>query len=168
MEREHGVAGRLLAYGVIDKRVPPLWEARPADFPLATFVLDHATGLIVHSQLRARPGPRRRVRGADLRRSASGLARSGRRAGARRTRRRHRLLRRRQLEQADPGAPPMRSQRLGASSRSSCCSWSGRRRPASTSIAGCSASASTTTGSFATGGWTRRGSGRSWPEAMSS
>jgi glycosyltransferase involved in cell wall biosynthesis len=50
MEREHGVAGRLLAYGVIDKRVPPLWEARPADFPLATFVLDHATGLIVHSQ----------------------------------------------------------------------------------------------------------------------
>ena len=50
MEREHGVAGRLLAYGVIDKRVPPLWEARPADFPLATFVLDNATGLIVHSQ----------------------------------------------------------------------------------------------------------------------
>ena len=50
MEREHGVAGRLLAYGVIDKRVPPLWEARPADFPLATFVLDHATGLVVHSQ----------------------------------------------------------------------------------------------------------------------
>ena len=50
MEREHGVAGRLLAYGVIDKRVPSLWEARPADFPLATFVLDHATGLVVHSQ----------------------------------------------------------------------------------------------------------------------
>ena len=50
MEREHGVVGRLLAHGVLDKRIPPLWESRPADFPLATFVLEHATGLIVHSQ----------------------------------------------------------------------------------------------------------------------
>jgi len=43
MEREHGVVGRLLAHGVLDKRIPPLWESRPADFPLPTFVLDHAT-----------------------------------------------------------------------------------------------------------------------------
>ena len=50
MEREHGVVGRLLAHGVLDKRIPPLWESRPADFPLATFVLEHATGLIVHSR----------------------------------------------------------------------------------------------------------------------
>jgi glycosyltransferase involved in cell wall biosynthesis len=50
MEREHGVAGRLLAYGVMDKRIPALWESRAADFPLATFVLDHATSLIVHSR----------------------------------------------------------------------------------------------------------------------
>ncbi len=50
MEREHGVAGRLLAYGVMDKRIPALWESRAADFPLATYVLDHATALIVHSQ----------------------------------------------------------------------------------------------------------------------
>jgi glycosyltransferase involved in cell wall biosynthesis len=50
MEREHGVAGRLLAYGVMDKRIPALWESRAADFPLATFVLDHATALIVHSR----------------------------------------------------------------------------------------------------------------------
>ena len=50
MEREHGVVGRLLAHGVLDKRIPPLWESRPADFPLATFVLGHATGLIVHSR----------------------------------------------------------------------------------------------------------------------
>jgi glycosyltransferase involved in cell wall biosynthesis len=50
MEREHGVVGRLLAHGVLDKRIPPLWEARPADFPLALFVLEHATGVIVHSQ----------------------------------------------------------------------------------------------------------------------
>jgi glycosyltransferase involved in cell wall biosynthesis len=49
MEREHGVVGRLLAHGVLDKRIPPLWESRPADFPLATFVLEHATALIVHS-----------------------------------------------------------------------------------------------------------------------
>ena len=50
MEREHGVVGRLLAHGVLDKRIPPLWESRPADFPLSSFVLEHATGLIVHSR----------------------------------------------------------------------------------------------------------------------
>ncbi len=49
MEAEHGVVGRLLAHGVLDKRIPPLWESRPEDFPLAGFVLEHATGLIVHS-----------------------------------------------------------------------------------------------------------------------
>ena len=49
MEREHGVVGRLLAHGVLDKRISPLWESRPEDFPLAWFVLDHATGVIVHS-----------------------------------------------------------------------------------------------------------------------
>ena len=50
MEREHGVVGRLLGHGVLDKRIPPLWESRPEDFPLATFVLEHAIGLIVHSR----------------------------------------------------------------------------------------------------------------------
>ncbi len=50
MEREHGVVGRLLAHGVLDKRIPPLWESRPADFPLASFVLENATGLIAHSR----------------------------------------------------------------------------------------------------------------------
>ena len=50
MEREHGVVGRLLGHGVLDKRIAPLWESRPEDFPLATFVLEHATGLIVHSR----------------------------------------------------------------------------------------------------------------------
>jgi len=49
MEWEHGVVGRLLAHGVLDKRIPPLWESRPEDFPLAWFVLEHATGVIVHS-----------------------------------------------------------------------------------------------------------------------
>jgi glycosyltransferase involved in cell wall biosynthesis len=50
MEREHGVVGRLLAHGVLDKRISPLWESRPEDFPLPWFVLDHATSLIVHSR----------------------------------------------------------------------------------------------------------------------
>ena len=50
MEREHGVVGRLLAHGVLDKRIAPLWESRPADFPLAGPVLEHARGLIVHSR----------------------------------------------------------------------------------------------------------------------
>ncbi len=49
MEREHGVVGRLLGHGVLDKRIPPLWESRPEEFPLAGFVLQHATGLVVHS-----------------------------------------------------------------------------------------------------------------------
>jgi glycosyltransferase involved in cell wall biosynthesis len=50
MERGHGVVGRLLGHGVLDKRLPPLWEARPEDFPLAGEVLSLATGLIVHSR----------------------------------------------------------------------------------------------------------------------
>ena len=49
MERGHGLAGRLLAYGVVDNRIPPLWETRPESFPLTGDVLTHATGLIVHS-----------------------------------------------------------------------------------------------------------------------
>ncbi len=49
LEREHGVVGRLLGHGVIEKRIPSLWESRSSDFPLSTFVLDHATALIVHS-----------------------------------------------------------------------------------------------------------------------
>ena len=50
MEREAGVVGRLLAHGVLDKRIPPLWESRPDEFHLAGEVLDLATGLIVHSR----------------------------------------------------------------------------------------------------------------------
>jgi len=49
MEREAGLVGRLLGLGVVDRSVPPLWESRPEDFPLAGLVLDAATGLIVHS-----------------------------------------------------------------------------------------------------------------------
>ncbi len=50
MEREAGLPGRLLALGIIDGRVPPLWEVRPEEFPLAGEVLELASGLIVHSE----------------------------------------------------------------------------------------------------------------------
>ena len=50
MEREHGVVGRLLAHGVLDKRIPPLWESRPEDFPLTGEVLSLAAGVVVHSR----------------------------------------------------------------------------------------------------------------------
>ena len=49
MEREDGLVGRLLAYAVLDNKLPPLWETRPEDFPLAGEILALATGLIVHS-----------------------------------------------------------------------------------------------------------------------
>jgi glycosyltransferase involved in cell wall biosynthesis len=68
MEREAGLVGRLLGYAVLDNKLPPLWETRPEDFPLAGEVLDLATGLIVHSryvEARAREagfrGPIRRI-----------------------------------------------------------------------------------------------------------
>ena len=49
MEREGGVVGRLLGHGVLDKRIPPLWESRPEEYHLAGEVLSLATGLVVHS-----------------------------------------------------------------------------------------------------------------------
>jgi glycosyltransferase involved in cell wall biosynthesis len=50
MEREAGLVGYLLAHAVLDNKIPPLWETRPEDFPLAGEFLDLATGLIVHSK----------------------------------------------------------------------------------------------------------------------
>src|SRR3954464_7290054 len=49
MERELGVAGRLLGLGVLDNLLPLLWETQPERFPLSGVVLDRAAGLIVHS-----------------------------------------------------------------------------------------------------------------------
>jgi glycosyltransferase involved in cell wall biosynthesis len=54
MERELGVAGRLLGLGVLDNLLPLLWETQPERFPLAGTVLDDARGLIVHSDFVAR------------------------------------------------------------------------------------------------------------------
>jgi glycosyltransferase involved in cell wall biosynthesis len=50
MQREAGAVGRMLAHGVIDGLVPPLWEVRPTDFPLSRPILARAGGLIVHSR----------------------------------------------------------------------------------------------------------------------
>jgi glycosyltransferase involved in cell wall biosynthesis len=50
LERDDGIAARLLGLGVIDGCIPPLWEVRPQDFPLCGEVLDLATGLVVHSR----------------------------------------------------------------------------------------------------------------------
>jgi glycosyltransferase involved in cell wall biosynthesis len=49
MERELGVAGRLLGLGVLDNLLPLLWETQPERFPLAGTILEHANGLITHS-----------------------------------------------------------------------------------------------------------------------
>jgi glycosyltransferase involved in cell wall biosynthesis len=50
MQRDTGVTGRLIAHGVVDRLLPPVWETRPHEFPLATAVLDYADGVIVHSR----------------------------------------------------------------------------------------------------------------------
>jgi glycosyltransferase involved in cell wall biosynthesis len=50
MQRDAGVVGRLLAHGVVDHLLPPLWEERAEDFPLASVVLDRADGVICHSR----------------------------------------------------------------------------------------------------------------------
>ena len=62
MERELGVAGRLLGLGVLDNLLPLLWETQPERFPLAGFVLDRAQGLVVHSTY---VGERARAAGYD-------------------------------------------------------------------------------------------------------
>ena len=50
MQRDGGVVGRLLAHGVVDNLLPPIWEHRPQDFPLTSVVLDRADGIICHSR----------------------------------------------------------------------------------------------------------------------
>ena len=50
LERDGGLPARLLGHAVMEKRIPPLWENRAVDLPLAREVLDYATGLVVHSR----------------------------------------------------------------------------------------------------------------------
>jgi glycosyltransferase involved in cell wall biosynthesis len=49
MQREDGIVGRLLGHAVVDGLIPPLWEDRAHEFPLAGTILDQAEGLVVHS-----------------------------------------------------------------------------------------------------------------------
>ncbi|MGH3079743.1 MAG: glycosyltransferase family 4 protein [Gaiellaceae bacterium] len=50
MQRDAGVVGRLLAHGVVDNLLPPIWEYRAQDFPLTREVLSVAQGVICHSR----------------------------------------------------------------------------------------------------------------------
>jgi len=50
MQRQAGPVGRMLAHGVIDGVLPPVWEKRAHEFPLTGEVLAYATGVIVHSR----------------------------------------------------------------------------------------------------------------------
>jgi glycosyltransferase involved in cell wall biosynthesis len=50
MYRESGLVGRLLAHGVLDGVLQPLWETRAADFPLTMWAVRSAKGIIVHSR----------------------------------------------------------------------------------------------------------------------
>ena len=50
MERDGGEEARRLAEHVAAGRVRPPWETAPERYPLAGEILDHATGLIVHSR----------------------------------------------------------------------------------------------------------------------
>jgi glycosyltransferase involved in cell wall biosynthesis len=49
MQREAGPVGRMLAHGVIDGLLPPVWERHAHEYPLTGEVLSSATGVIVHS-----------------------------------------------------------------------------------------------------------------------
>jgi glycosyltransferase involved in cell wall biosynthesis len=50
LERDAGPEGRRLGHAVQQEEIEPLWETRATEFPLAHYVLDYATALIVHSQ----------------------------------------------------------------------------------------------------------------------
>ena len=50
MHQDAGVIGRLIAHGVVDHVLPPVWEERAQDFPLAWEVLKHAETVICHSR----------------------------------------------------------------------------------------------------------------------
>ena len=73
-------------YGVLDSRIPPLWETRPQDFPLAGEILGLAQGLDRPLALRRGARARGRLRRPDLADPAPGVAGASR-AGDRRGRR---------------------------------------------------------------------------------
>jgi glycosyltransferase involved in cell wall biosynthesis len=50
MHQDAGVIGRMVAHGVVDHVLPPVWEERAQDFPLAWEVLKHAEAVMCHSR----------------------------------------------------------------------------------------------------------------------
>ena len=129
MEREAGVPGRLLGYGVLEGRVPPLWEVRPEEFPLAGEVLDRATSVIVHSRYvetlvreHGYDGPLHRV-------AHPAWPVPVRRARARRRRAAHRELRAHQREQARAAAADGVRRVCGARGTARACSLVGSESP---------------------------------------
>jgi glycosyltransferase involved in cell wall biosynthesis len=59
VERDGGAEGRIAAERALAGLDPPLWEARPDEFPLVREALDFALGVVVHSEY-----AERRVRAA--------------------------------------------------------------------------------------------------------
>ena len=105
LERDAGLVGRLL--GVRRRstaRIPPLWETRPQDFPLAARGARPRRRARSSTPATSRSGARGRLRGADLADPDAGLARGRRRAGRGRGQPADRLLRAHEREQADPAA----------------------------------------------------------------
>jgi glycosyltransferase involved in cell wall biosynthesis len=49
LQADAGLVGRLLGHAVVDGLIPPLWETRAQDFPLATPVLDLTDLAVAHS-----------------------------------------------------------------------------------------------------------------------
>ena len=124
MERDFGVAGRLLGLGVLDNLLPLLWETQPERFPLTGTVLDLATRPDRPLALRRATA---RARPATAGRSGGSRTRPGRaRTSSRRRRRRRpadRLLRLPEHEQADPAAPRgVRARCASAAPARGCCS----------------------------------------------
>ena len=99
MQREAGPVGRMLAHGVIDGLLPPVWERRAHEYPLTGEVLTPRHRRDRPLRVRRAPRPRARVRGTCLADSASRLARA--RGRARRPA--GRPLRRRLLRPPEPG-----------------------------------------------------------------
>ena len=99
MQREAGPVGRMLAHGVVDGLLPPVWERRAHEYPLTGEVLRYATGAIVHSEYVERRVREHGFAEPVLADPASRLARAEHSAG----RPAERPLRRRLLRAPEPG-----------------------------------------------------------------
>ena len=106
MEHEHGVVGRLLAHGVLDKRIPPLWESGPRTSRSRPSSSSTRRGSSSTRSTFSTSCTHGRVRRPDRRGPASRVAGAEHCIRARWRRPGDRLLRRREREQADTRAPP--------------------------------------------------------------